>query len=210
MAGTKDLGRRIELVSMDPHCADITIALYDRSNGGAPRYLVHSYSRVPDAGNRLSDIERAMQVLGGLELGNGVLGFSCGVRHQLAIRRTFLEACKLGKDANLAPRPMNVEDKKLNGTVSVRGLGGGVYEVSADGPAETVGPRLESIVNGFRKLAEVDAVPGEPYRFRFACGQAHDALVGLLLPRALNVRAVLREQEQAAGRGTLVAPSAQK
>jgi len=44
----------------------------------------------------------------------------------------------------------------------------------------------------------------------FSCGQAHDALVGLLLVRALNVRAVLREQEMTASRGVLSAPSAQK
>ena len=45
---------------------------------------------------------------------------------------------------------------------------------------------------------------------QFVCAWPHDALMGLLLPRALNVRAVLREEEMAASRGTLVAPSAQK
>jgi hypothetical protein len=44
----------------------------------------------------------------------------------------------------------------------------------------------------------------------FPCGHSHDALIGLLLPRALNVRAVLREEEAAVGRGNLVAPSQQK
>jgi hypothetical protein len=35
-------------------------------------------------------------------------------------------------------------------------------------------------------------------------------LVALLLPRALNVRAILREEEDAGSRGMLVAPSQQK
>jgi len=44
----------------------------------------------------------------------------------------------------------------------------------------------------------------------FPCGRPHDELMGLLLPRALNARAALREEEMAASRGMLVAPSAQK
>jgi hypothetical protein len=44
----------------------------------------------------------------------------------------------------------------------------------------------------------------------FACGHEHDALIGMLLPRALNLRAAMREQEEAMSRGMLVAPSAQK
>ena len=42
----------------------------------------------------------------------------------------------------------------------------------------------------------------------FACGGAHDALVGLLLVRVLNVRAVIRGEDAAAAQGVLAAPSA--
>jgi hypothetical protein len=35
-------------------------------------------------------------------------------------------------------------------------------------------------------------------------------MVGLLLPRVLNVRAILREEETTATRGMLLAPSQQK
>ena len=49
----------------------------------------------------------------------------------------------------------------------------------------------------------------DPSTIQFACGASHDALVGLLLPRAINVRATLRETEEAAGRGLLLAPSQQ-
>ncbi len=210
MGSTRELGARIELVSMDPHCSDITIGLYEQFVGSTPQYLVHSYSSIPGARARLEAIERAMHVLGGLESGEGLLRFACGARHQLAIRRTFLEACKLPSETAAEVRPMTVVDKKLNAAVTVRGLGSGLYELSSEAAAEEAPARLDSIVNGYRKLAELDVIPGEPHRFRFGCGQNHDALVGLLLPRALNVRAILREQEMAAGRGTLVAPSAQK
>ena len=53
---------------------------------------------------------------------------------------------------------------------------------------------------------EATEVPNEAY---FACGHDHDELVGLLLGRALNVRAAMREAEAAAARGVLAAPSAQ-
>jgi hypothetical protein len=44
----------------------------------------------------------------------------------------------------------------------------------------------------------------------FPCGERHDALVGLLLVRAQNLRAALREEELTATRGILAAPSAQE
>jgi hypothetical protein len=213
MSSTLDLGRRIELVSMDPHCSNITIGLYEQGGAGGsacPEYVIHSYSGLPEARARLDSIRHAMVVLGGLDLREGRFGFPCGWRHQLAMRRTFLEACKLPTEAEVVPRPLTVLDKKLDRNVMVRSLGGGTYELTADGPADASATRLESIAGGFRKLAEVEFVPAEPHRFHFGCGQAHDALIGLLLPRALNVRAILREQEMASSRGMLVAPSAQK
>ena len=210
MGSTRELGGRIELVSMDPHCSNITIGLYEQSANGTLGYLVHSYSKLPSARARLDAVIQAMQVLGGVVLREGLLGFACGAKHQLAMRRAFLEACKLAPDIPVAVRPLSVLDKKLNATVSVKGLGNGLYELAAEGSSEAAASRLDSIVGGYRKLAELEAIPDQPHRFRFACGQNHDALVGLLLSRALNVRAILREQEMAAGRGMLVAPSAQK
>jgi hypothetical protein len=43
----------------------------------------------------------------------------------------------------------------------------------------------------------------------FGCGQPHDALVGLLLIRAPNVRAAMREAEMMAARGVLGVPGQQ-
>ena len=63
---------------------------------------------------------------------------------------------------------------------------------------------------GLKKLAETAPVEGAQDQVAFSCGHPHDALVALLLPRALNVRAILREEESAGARGMLVAPSQQK
>lgn len=60
------------------------------------------------------------------------------------------------------------------------------------------------------KLAELAVLEGESTQVEFPCKASHDALIGLLLPRALNVRAILREEESAGGRGLLAAPSQQK
>ena len=46
-------------------------------------------------------------------------------------------------------------------------------------------------------------------RLRFRVATHYDALLGLLLVRAPNVRAIVREQEMAASRGVLAAPSQQ-
>src|SRR5690242_10607718 len=156
MGSTLDLGSRIELVSMDPHCSDITIALYEQKGEGAPQYVIHSYSALPEAAARLDAVRRAMQVLGGVDLRDGRLGFPCGVRHVLAMRRTFLEACKLSPSAPLEVRPMTVLDKKINRNISVRSMTEGLYELTADGSDEAAASRLEAIAGGYRKLAEVE------------------------------------------------------
>ena len=47
-------------------------------------------------------------------------------------------------------------------------------------------------------------------KIAYPCGDTHDEMLGLLLIRAPNVRAVFREQDMAASRGVLAAPSQQK
>jgi hypothetical protein len=210
MGSTLDLGRRVDLVSMDPHFRDITIGLYERYRDGVPEYLVHSYSGFEGVRQRLDFLVQAMATLGALDLSGGWLRFPCGARHQLAIRRVFLEACKIPTGAAVEPKPLTVLDKKLDRTITVTSSQPGLYEVSADAPQEKSAARVDAITGGLKKLAEIEFVDGQPHRVKFACEQPHDALIGLLLPRALNVRAVLREEEMAASRGTLAAPSAQK
>ncbi|MBI3681612.1 MAG: hypothetical protein HY235_14615 [Acidobacteria bacterium] len=203
MGLTLDLGRRVELVSMDPHCGNITIALYRLDTAEGPAYVVHTYSRLPEAPARIRFIREAMRVLGGMEfqeIGERVAcpRFLCGGAHQAAARRAFLEACKLPPDARPEPRPLSVLDRKSGETITVVSGGGGVYRVHG----------REAVAAGLSKLGEMEE--NAPAQISFACGHPHDALIGLLLPRALNVRAAVREQELTAARGVLVAPSAQQ
>lgn len=203
MAQTQEIGNRIELVSMDPHCGDISIGLYRQQ---AAEYLIHTYSNREDAAARIEFIARAMSVLAGMELSGDMVRHACGALHPVATRRAFLEACKLPSTTPLAERPAQLADKKSGKAITVESLSNGAYRVKAEGDDARAG----SIAGGYRKLAEVVLVDESPGEFRFPCGAPHDALVGLLLARALNVRLVLREEEMAASRGMLVAPSAQK
>jgi len=213
MTETLDLGHRMELVSMDPHFHDISIALYRQQSVQGPILLVHSYSKRPGTKQRLEFVARAMTVLGGLEPVPGAtlaLRFACHVEHPFACRRVFLEACKLAPDQPLEPRPLQILDKKSGRTVTVSSQGKGIYRLAADGDALDKASRVAAVANGLMKLGEMRAGAAESDSIAFGCGQAHDALVGLLLVRALNVRAVLREEEMSASRGVLAAPSAQQ
>lgn len=213
MGETMDLGRRIELVPMDPHFHDISIGLYRQETGDGPVFQVHSYSSRDGARQRVEFVARAMALLGGLEPVVGEtrkLRFRCRAEHPFACRRVFLEACKLDPSQPVEPRPLQILDKKSNRTLTVSSQGSGVYLLAADGDELDKANRIEAVANGLLKLGQMQVGVSGRDSVAFGCGQAHDALVGLLLVRALNVRAVLREQEMTASRGVLSAPSAQK
>ena len=206
MGVTTDIGKRIELVPMDSHFHDITLALYHQEIDGVRVFRVHTYSSHPGAEGRIAFIARAMKVLGGMELigdDHGRLHFECGNDHVLAVRRVFLEACKLSSSAALEAKGLTIFDKKSNAGIKVTGAGNGSYNVESEGGDAA---RAAAVAGGLAKLAQMEKADAQVL---FPCGQAHDALIGLLLARALNVRAVLREEEMQASRGTLVAPSAQ-
>lgn len=204
--GIVDLGRRIELFSMDPHCHDISVALYERGDG-AGVFTVHSYSRRPEAAARLNGVAAAMRRLGGMAAGAGPrdVRFSCGAPHRLAVRRLFIDACKAPPGSEIAPRAMDVLDKKSGQTITARAADRGRYRLSGDGGDPR---RVLAVARGLVRLAEMEAAEGADDEIAFACGHAHDALVGLLMVRALNLRAVMREIEMQAARGVLAAPSA--
>lgn len=209
-----DIGRRIELVPMDPHFNDISIGLYRQNTKhghDTPVFLVHTYSRISGAAERIEAVVEAMQVLGGmLKNGDGLLHFPCNSLHEAACRRVFLEACKLASDTPAEPRPLNILDKKSKLTITVDSIGEGVYRVTAEGEGRGAARRVSAIAGGLAKLGEMETVETDNRdTVAFACGESHDALVGLLLTRAPNVRIVLREEEMGAGRGVLSAPSQQ-
>jgi hypothetical protein len=210
MSETLELGRRVELVPMDGHFHAISIALYQSDGAGGPSYRVHSYSKRHGTPERLAAVVRTMAELSGMERVAAepfTLRFPCGSAHLLACRRAFLEACKLASDAAPGTRPLTIHDKKSSRSIRVESIGQGRYQLSADGAEADKASRLAAIANGLVKLGEMGN--GGDAGVVFACGLAHDALVGLLLGRALNVRAALREEEMAAARGVLAAPSAQ-
>ncbi len=207
-----ELGRRVQLQSMDAYCADITIGLYEHADeDGRPRYQLHSYGHHSDTPSRLAFLAEAMCVLGGMERISGSLPrlcWPCGDRHLAATKRVFIEACKLAKPEQVNVRPLQLNDPKLPGVVVVTSEGGGTYRLAAEsGTGDEA--RLKAICAGYLKLAEMDRWETTETGIRFGCGTRHDALLGLLLYRALNARAALRETEMMASRGVLVAPSAQ-
>lgn len=211
MTQTLELGPRVELVSMDPHCNDITIALYSPGSADDPAYQVHTYSTIPGAAERIANIINTMQILGGIEQNEeGLMRFPCGHAHLLAARRLFLDSCKLDPATTIAPRPLQIFDKKADGTISITSLGAGLYEAHPEQGAIGVERRVTTIARGLIRLGELEEIDGHPNQLRFSCGQAHDDLIGMLLVRAPNVRAAMREAEEMASRGVLVAPSAQE
>jgi hypothetical protein len=174
---------------------------------------VHTYSGLPDAPGRIDSVAHAMAVLGGMaQAGHGAatLQFPCGADHEVACKRVFLEACKPEPGKPIAARGLSIADAKAGCTIDVVPLGNGRYELRGERSDEGVAARIAAIAAGFVKLARMSTVNDMPGRIVFDCGHGHDELMALLLPRAINVRAALREQEATAGRGILVAPSAQK
>ena len=207
-----DIGRRIELVPMDSYFHDIAIALYQQQPSAEPSFLVHTYSQIEGASQRIQFVVTAMQTLGGMKLTeSGLLQFPCGVDHQLACKRVFLEACKSDPMQLVESRPDTIFDKKLNRNVTVLSHGNGRYEVTANGDETGKERRVSAITGGLVKLGNMVAVDQESSdQVAFPCGCSHDALVGLLLVRAPNVRAVVREQQMTASRGVLSSPSQQE
>ena len=212
-----DIGRRIELVPLDSHFHDITIGLYRQQSLNTttgketPLFLVHTYSHIAGAAERIENIRQAMQTLGGMQkTPEGLLYFPCGSVHQAGCCRVFLEACKLAPNTDAEPRPLNILDKKSQLTITVDSTGNGIYRVTADGEGRGPARRISAIAGGLAKLGEMESVETDASdTVAFDCAHTHDALVGLLLTRAPNVRVTMREEEMTAARGVLSAPSQQ-
>ena len=208
----KSIGRRIELVAMDGHCHDITLGLYEQASADGTSFQIHTYSSREGAAERVRYVAEAMSVLGGMQVDQCLdtrLRFCCGRPHRVACRRIFLEAAKLPTGTPLEPRPLEVWDKKKRKTIRVTSLGRGEYLARTEGNVGTHDRRAAVAVLGLVKLGNMEAVPDTSDRVRFGCDTSHDAAVGLLLTRALDVRAALREIESQAARGVLAAPSSQ-
>jgi hypothetical protein len=204
-----DLGVRVELVSMDPRFHDASIGLYRRETSDGPIGIVHSYSSRTDIGERLAFVAEAMSVLGGLErVADAEVRLSCGGWHNAALKRLFLDCFRIDPTEGLAPRPLEAPDTRSDQFIRLEALGKGRYRVQATSIPAGEASRAPAIARALVRLAELEEV--DETTVAFPCGQAHDPLVGLMLVRAQNLRAALREEELTASRGVLVAPSAQE
>ena len=206
-----DRWRRVELISMDSACSDISIGFYRADEADGPVGLVHTYSSRSGATERVHFLTHAMAVLGGLEFtadGGQHLAFPCRTWHAAAAKRPFLEAAKQDPTIPVVRRPLEVPDTRSEQTIRIEPLGGGSYRVHADGATEEAPSRAPAIAAALVKLAQLSS--SEDQVVAFPCGHEHDALVALMLLRAQNLRAAMREEEMNASRGVLVAPSAQE
>lgn len=208
MGKTTDIGVRVELVSLDPYFENISIGLYRQDRTDGVDYLVKTYSARPGAAERISVIRKTMSTLGDLETNrDGLLCFSCGEPHEKAMRRIFIDACKLAPGNAAYVRSLTIYDKKSDAEITAESLGGGSYKIVSNADPETGGRRVFVIARGLLKLTDMTQDEQSDQKLSFLCGHAHDALVGALMVRAQNVRAAMREAEELMSRGVLAAPN---
>ena len=212
MGRTLDLGRRIEIHSMDKQCQDISVSLYRKDGSDGPRFLVHTYSGADAAAERIAFIRQtlvAMLGLGSCGADSQWLRFPCGGEHLRALKRAFLDLCKLETGSPLQAKPLQAFDKKADCDLAAVSLGAGRYQMRPIGDSEQAAKRANALARGFAKLCEMHQLEAEPCTVQFPCGADHHELMGMLMYRAQNVRAAMKEIEQTASRGVLAPPSQQ-
>ena len=211
MGKTQDLGRRIEICASDRLCHGISIALYRQYIANTPQFLVHTYSDVMGAAERIAFIRQTLIAMLGMEPQTADvpwLQFPCKYGHDRALRRAFLDLCRLPSNTTLETKPLTIFDKKAACQLTVAPQGRGKYSVEAEIPNQQTSQRVTALARGFAKLCDLDSL-NNTTSIQFPCGEDHHALIGILMYRAQHVRASMREQDQAAGRGVLAPPSQQ-
>lgn len=207
-----DLGQRVELVSMDPRFHDVSFGLYRKETPEGPVAVVHSYSARPGIDERVAFITAALASLGGLEPASAgddqAVRLSCRDWHNAALKRLFLDCFRIDPDDELTPRPLQAPDTRSEQMITLVPLGDGVYRVESSAPGDGEEPRAPAIARALVRLVQLEEI--DETTVRFPCGRDHHELMGLMLVRAQNLRAALREEELTAGRGVLAAPSAQQ
>lgn len=192
---------------MDSNFNDISVAFYVSETDNGTVGTVHSYSSKDGTPARLAEIAGHLATIGGMEQPTDApqVRFACGEWHGAAAKRLFVEAVKLKPGEDGSPRPLELPDSRTEQTIKVESRGEGVYEIVAENVAEGERSRAGAIGKAIAKLAQLD-FDEERNLVTFPCKSNHDALLGLLLVRAQNLRQVLREEEMQAGRGVLSAP----
>jgi hypothetical protein len=197
---------------MDPAFNDISVGLYLRDTERGPAGVIHSYSSKPGVDERLAAIGRGMTVLGALEATSDgeshELRLPCGGWHNAAMKRLFLDCFRIDLDGEIEPRPLAAPDTRSDQHITVVPLGQGAYRVMSEGETSDEPSRAPAIARALVRLVQLEEV--DETTVAFNCGHDHHELMGLMLVRAQNLRAALREEELTAGRGVLAAPGAQE
>src|SRR5262249_1930767 len=123
-------------------------------------------------------------------------------------KRLFLDCFRIDPDDELTQRPLQAPDTRSEQMITLVPLGDGAYRVESSAPADGEESRAPAIARALVRLVQLEEM--DETTVRFPCGRDHHELMGLMLVRAQNLRAALREEELTAGRGVLAAPSAQQ
>lgn len=183
-------GQCLELVPLDRQFHDISIGLYVKDGV----CTLWTFSRRPGAAGRLRAIRDQMIALGGMEAcgdGDNQVRFPCGQLHRRPLR--FLLAQAVGKAPDYAPPPgaLSIPDTRSGLTIRVEPATDGrrrIYRVSLEGEGGNPAMRLRMVLAGFIRYGELEQAG--PAAVAFPCGQAHDALLRVLLPYSRNISSV--------------------
>ena len=196
-------GSCVELVPVDPHFHNITVALYVTEG----TCTVWTFSQKPGAQDRVEQVRDQLVALGGLAPVEGThnqVRFRCGYLHRRAGKFLLARAVSQKPDQPQAGGRLSIGDTRSGLTLNVEGRqekAGWVYRVSGEGEAPNVPMRLRMVAAGFVRYGEMEKVSDT--EMTFPCGQRHDELVRLLLPYARNVTAVESMMEAEAQRGQM-------
>ncbi len=196
-------GRCIELVPLDPHFQDISVALYEKDG----IVTVWTYSQKPGVPGRIEQIRDQLIRLGGMEAvpeTHNQARFPCGPILSRPVK--FLAMQAVEKPADFSHGDGDIAVKDLKSSLILKLVpkevdGSWVYEVTADGEDKRKVQRLRAVASGMVRYGEMETVG--PTEVAFPEGCRNDSMARLLLPYARNVNKVEDMLDESAMRGQM-------
>ena len=195
-----DLGRCIELISIDPNFNNISIGLYEK-NG---IYTVWSFSKVTGIKERIEEVRNQLINLGGMESISGTYNKAKYPNNQVFERpMKFLIKQAVEKPANYrhSTGPIKIKDLRSPLEITItpkQANSSNIYEVSVSLPATEKNSgdsvsgvhtkpeiRINAIIRGLIKYGNMERVDNTSVKF--SNGEKLDNLVRLILPYARNI-----------------------
>jgi|TARA_B100001750_G_C15493662_1_gene592833 hypothetical protein len=195
-----DLGRCVELISIDPNFNNISIGLYEK-NG---IYTVWSFSKVTGIKERIEEVRNQLINLGGMESISGTYNKAKYPNNQVFERpMKFLIKQAVEKPANYrhSTGPIKIKDLRSPLEITItpkQANSSNIYEVSASLPATEKNSgdsvsgvhtkpeiRINAIIRGLIKYGNMERVDNTSVKF--SNGEKLDNLVRLILPYARNI-----------------------